>query len=198
MADGGDADGTGGMSASGHGLGPRLRAFWANPGYRFVAFFLPYLAIASVLYPRFALQYRSWVQGAIEGTARVLYWMFALFTNEIGLSRKLLSYDGFVVTIVDECTGIYEVIIFTAAVLAFPTSLRNKLVGLVAGNALIYLFNLVRIVFLILVGRYFPAIFEFMHIYFWQATMILMIASVWLLWLIKVVRRAKPRPSAGV
>ena len=45
-----------------------------------------------------------------------------------------------------------------------------------------------RILVLLLVGRYRPQVFEFMHIYFWQATLILMITSVWLLWIFKVVR----------
>ena len=38
-----------------------------------------------------------------------------------------------------------------------------------------------------------------MHIYFWQATLILMITSVWLLWIFKVVRRGEPSaPAAGL
>jgi len=31
-----------------------------------------------------------------------------------------------------------------------------------------------------------------MHLYFWQATMIAMITSVWLLWITKVVQRETP------
>jgi exosortase/archaeosortase family protein len=56
------------------------------------------------------------------------------------------------------------------------------------GIPLLYLFNVVRIIVLILVGKFWPSIFDFMHIYFWQATLILMITSVWLLWIFKVVR----------
>ena len=38
--------------------------------------------------------------------------------------------------------------------------------------------------------------FDFMHLYFWQATLILMITSVWLLWIFQVVRREDPaRPA---
>jgi hypothetical protein len=36
-----------------------------------------------------------------------------------------------------------------------------------------------------------------MHLYFWQATLILMITSVWLLWIIKVVRNEEPDAPAG-
>ena len=36
-----------------------------------------------------------------------------------------------------------------------------------------------------------------MHLYFWQATLILMITSVWLLWIFKVVRHEEPGAAAG-
>jgi hypothetical protein len=49
---------------------------------------------------------------------------------------------------------------------------------------------------LMVVGRYYPAAFDFMHLYFWQATMIVMITSVWLLWIMKVVRSGEePAPA---
>ena len=63
------------------------------------------------------------------------------------------------------------------------------MVGLLLGCPLIYLFNVARIAGLIAVGRYWHEAFEFMHLYFWQATMIVMITSVWLLWIVKVVQR---------
>jgi archaeosortase B (VPXXXP-CTERM-specific) len=89
-------------------------------------------------------------------------------------------------------------LIFSAAVLAFPTSWKKKAVGLLLGNPAIYLFNVVRIAMLIVVGRYWPGAFDFMHLYFWQATMIVMIVSVWLLWIIKVVRTDEaPLPATA-
>jgi hypothetical protein len=36
-----------------------------------------------------------------------------------------------------------------------------------------------------------------MHIYFWQATLILMITSVWLLWIFKVVRHESEEDAAS-
>ena len=50
---------------------------------------------------------------------------------------------------------------------------------------------------LVWVGRFHNELFEFMHIYFWQATLILMITSVWLLWILKVVRRDEPSAPTG-
>ena len=99
-----------------------------------------------------------------------------------------MHLGGFAVRIIEECTGVFEVIIFVAAVLAFPTTWQKRAIGLGLGIPVLYFFNVLRILVLILVGRYWPEIFEFMHIYFWQATLILMITSVWLLWIFKVVR----------
>jgi exosortase/archaeosortase family protein len=51
----------------------------------------------------------------------------------------------------------------------------------------IYAFNLARIVMLLWVGRHANDYFEFIHVYFWQATLILVITSLWLVWIHLVV-----------
>ncbi len=175
----------------------RIKATWNNPAYRFVMLFLPYLAIVSVGYPAFVTRYNPVIQWFIHLTAKLEYWCFYPFTSSISVEGKLVVFSGFAVKIIDECTGIYEMLIFSAAVLAFPTSWGKKLVGLLMGNPLIYLFNVLRIAMLIVVGRYYPSAFDFMHLYFWQATMIVMITSVWLLWIIKVVRSDENPPPAS-
>jgi exosortase/archaeosortase family protein len=48
--------------------------------------------------------------------------------------------------------------------------------------------NVTRIALLLVVGRYYPDLFDFMHIYFWQVTMIAMVSTTWLAWVIWVVR----------
>ena len=165
-----------------------LRGIWANPAYRFVALFLIYLGLVSVLYPLFTASFSGVIRWLIDATAYVEYLILRPFTSEVSYAGNLVVFQGFSVKIIVECTGIFEIMIFSAAVLAFPTSIRKKAIGLFLGAPLLYLFNVVRIVVLILVGRYWFSIFDFMHIYFWQATLILMITSVWLLWIFKVVR----------
>ena len=87
---------------------------------------------------------------------------------------------------------IHEILIYVAAVMAFPTTLVKKGIGVALGAPILYAINVLRIGFLMAVGRYFPYQFDFMHLYFWQATLILMITSVWLLWIFQVVRREGP------
>lgn len=177
----------------------RVRAAWANPAYRFVMLFLPYLVIVSVGYPAMLRYWGGFVQAFIDGTAWIEYAIFGLFSNDVVLNQKMVTYGSFTVTIVDECTGLYEMLIFSAAVCAFPTSGRKKALGLLLGNPLIYFFNVVRIGMLIWVGHVYREWFDFMHVYFMQATMIVMITGVWLLWITQVVRDrdiARPDPSA--
>lgn len=168
----------------------RVRAAWANPAYRFVMLFLPYLGVVSVGYPAMLKHWGGFVQAFIDGTAWIEYTAFSLFSSSIHLSGKMVTYGTFTVTIVDECTGLYEMLIYSAAVCAFPTTWRNKGLGLLLGNPLIYFFNVVRIGMLIWVGQVEREWFDFMHVYFMQATMIVMITAVWLLWITRVVADA--------
>ena len=62
---------------------------------------------------------------------------------------------------------------------------------------MIYVMNVARIVALLVVGRYSDYWFDFMHLYFWQVTMIVMIASAWMAWLWWVVRDETDPAPAG-
>ena len=163
--------------------------FWQNPAYRFVMLFLVYLGIVAFGYPEFRERYIGVIDSLAELTAAAQYHVFGLFTDRVSLAGKVVSFQGFAVHIIEECTGIYEVLIFTAAVLSFPTTWANKGVGIGLGIPILYGFNVLRIGVLLLVGKFQPEYFDFMHLYFWQATLILMITSVWLLWITQVVNR---------
>ena len=166
----------------------RLKQSWTNPAYRFVILFAVLLGIEVVVYPILTKRYFFVIEMMTRVIAQLEYLVLSAFTDKATIQGNLVHMDGFAVRIIEECTGIFEVIIFVAAVLAFPTTWAKRLIGFGMGIPLLYVFNVVRILVLILVGRYQPDVFEFMHLYFWQATLILMITSVWLLWIFKVVR----------
>jgi archaeosortase B (VPXXXP-CTERM-specific) len=165
-----------------------IRRQWANRICRFVSFFLFNLGALALLYPILWRQAPGFGESLTTATAAIDYWLISLFTSEVQRTGTLLSLGTFSVEIIGECTGIFEALIFTAAVVAFPTRWRKKWIGLLLGIPLIYGFNVLRILMLLVVGRYQPSMFHFFHIYFWQATLILMITSLWLLWIYMVVR----------
>ena len=120
--------------------------------------------------------------------AQVVHGVMGLVA-ETSLDGVFVSYAGFPVQIVPECVGIYEMLIFSACVLAYPASWRARLIGLPLGAIVIFVFNLARIMGLLVVGRPQPQFFDFFHLYFWQSTLVLVVATVWWAWLQLIVRR---------
>lgn len=58
---------------------------------------------------------------------------------------------------------------YAAAIFAYPASLSQGALGSTVGAALLYLVNLVRVVSLIGIGRYFPGRFQVAHPYLCHA-----------------------------
>lgn len=165
-----------------------VRGILHNPFRRFVLLFCLYLGAVGLAYPELRNQAPGFVQWASEQTSVVVYQMMLPFTSEVSQNGKMLTFHSFSVSIIEECIGVYEMLIFGTGVLAFPASARSRALGMLMGLPLLYAINVARILMLVVVGHYAPEYFDFMHLYFWQATLILMITGVWLLWLYVIVR----------
>src|SRR5262245_10587949 len=173
----------------GFGALRRLRAFWAVPTYRFASLFILLLTGIALAYPALRLRFGAQFRAAELFTADLVYQVLRHLSSDAKLGDGGMVFLGnFPVAIIDECTGVYEAVLLGAALLAFPTTWGKTAIGFLLGFPLIYAMNLARIVMLLYVGRDFPDLFEFMHIYFWQVTMIAMVSGTWLLWVIWVVR----------
>ncbi|MAJ60972.1 MAG: hypothetical protein CBC48_13885, partial [bacterium TMED88] len=94
------------------GIGARILEVWRNPAYRFVLLFLPSLGAVSVGYPLFVRHYNFVVQWFILLTAKLEWALFSLFGSDTRVNDKVVFLDHFAVKIIDECTGIYEMLIF--------------------------------------------------------------------------------------
>ena len=164
------------------------RRFFADPTWRFLSLFALYLAAVGLLLPMVTKTFPGVTRIMVTVTAAIEYALLALFTDQASLSNTVVHLGPFGVRIIGECTGLFEMAIYAACVLAFPTTWRKKASGLLFGIPTIYAFNVLRILCLLLVGRYANSSFEFFHLYFWQGTLILMITSVWMLWVYLVVR----------
>jgi exosortase H (IPTLxxWG-CTERM-specific) len=178
-------------AAAGDRAGPiaRLRSFWAVPTYRFAILFLALLTGMALAYPALRLRLGHQIRAFELFTAELVYEVLRLFSDKARLEgRGIVFFDHFPVAIIDECTGVYEAVLLSAALLAFPASWGKTAIGFLLGLPLIYALNLARIVLLLCVGRWLPGAFELMHVYFWQVTMIAMVSGLWLAWVIWVVR----------
>ncbi len=105
--------------------------------------------------------------------------------------RVLMSQStGFGVSIEAGCNGIEAVVILVAAVIAFPSSWKFKCIGIAAGFVAIQAVNLLRIISLYYLGQWNFQVFEFAHLYLWQALIMLDVLIVWLLWVRAVARQS--------
>ena len=160
----------------------------------FVVSFLGILLVGAVIYPYFSIAFEAELRGFMAFTAHICGGILGAVYTDVNVSDRFLAFRGFSVEIIEECTGIFEMLIFLAALTSYPATWKSKLIGFLLGIPALYLFNVIRIVFLTVVGASYRDLFDFMHLYFWQATLILMITAVWVLWILLVVSREK-KPS---
>nr|MBN2278368.1 exosortase H [candidate division Zixibacteria bacterium] len=171
------------------------KKFTISPVARFVILFLVLLLAISIGFSQLFTRYHDDVLWLMELTASISGNVLGLFSGEVSHNGVFVNYAGFSVEIIDECTGLFEMLIYLAAVLSFATTIRKKLLGVAFGLPAIFLFNVIRIIALLLAGAKSYPVFQFMHLYLWQVTLIIMIAAIWILWLYLVVYREK-RPVA--
>jgi len=120
--------------------------------------------------------------------------LVTLFDASAAAAGKVLwnTVSGFGVSIEPGCNGIEACIVLFAAVMAFPSTWRHKLVGLGVGFVAVQGLNVVRVISLFYLGQWSTTAFNFAHEYLWQALIMLDVLIVWLLWVRAGDRAAGP------
>jgi len=168
---------------------PDLRDRLANPQLRYPLLVVLYLLIVGTIASAFFDALRPALESLEVATARSVAGFMSLFTSAMKTHADLVTYDGFSVSIIIECVGVLEMLIYSACVLAFPAPWRARAIGIPVGCFAIFAFNVLRIATLLVVGRHWHAAFDFFHLYFWQATLIAMIVGVLYGWIRLCVHR---------
>jgi exosortase H (IPTLxxWG-CTERM-specific) len=104
------------------------------------------------------------------------------FRFHVEVAHTLITSGGFAVQIAHGCDAIQICALYSCAVIAFPSPLRAKLVGLGVGVLWLQLLNQVRIVTLVLIGRYYESIFEDAHYTIWPSILIVITVVSWIAW----------------
>lgn len=160
--------------------------------FRFVLLFIGLLVSFTILFSltRDNLLY-PFSEKLVFATAYVVGLVLNLFGMDAQVSWQFLNMKNFNLVIVVECTGLYEMFIFLLGMLAYPASFKKKLWGALFGIPFIFLINIIRMVFISALSNYRPELFEFLHLYFWQVALILIILCTWILWIEKIVKSEK-------
>ena len=149
-----------------------------NKTLRFIMHFLFFLVLFYILY-YFFMEPLSFIRDA---TALILGVVLSPFGKVIVNGAKL-TFSGFTLEMIDECTAIFSIIVYCSCILAYPTTLKRKVVGIIFGVPCLYAINLLRLFILAIVGAFYLSMFEFMHVYLWQASFIIFVILIFLLWL---------------
>ena len=100
-----------------------------------------------------------------------------------------VSVDSFGIKIITECSAIFVLILFCSFVLAYPTSWKKKTIGLLFGIPILFAVNTVRLAVVFIAGMWYPDLFEYIHVYFWQTIIIILVfiaCFAWLRWVVLV------------
>ena len=112
-------------------------------------------------------------------------WFMSFFDANVIASGKVISHgvNGFAVSIEPGCNGVEAMIVLLAAIGAFPAPWLYKLKGLMWGFLAIQGMNLLRIISLFYLGQWSRELFDWAHLYVWQALIMLDALVVFLIWI---------------
>lgn len=143
-----------------------LRWWRERPGtFRFV------VRAALLMAVFYAVLYYPYAEGSLPArllagyltvVARVSGGCVALFDSSVRVDGAFIMGRQ-PLQIVLDCAALDALALFTATVIAFPASVRVKLIGFVAGAAVISGFNVLRIVLLYVAGVKWPRLFDILH-----------------------------------
>jgi exosortase H (IPTLxxWG-CTERM-specific) len=151
-----------------------------------VRFFVVFLLLLALL---FGLELTPWAQRWFvvpwtETLAQISATLVTLFDSGVEAVGKVLrsNANGFAVSIEAGCNGVEATIVLIAAMLAFPASWKHRMIGLAAGIVAVQGLNIVRVISLFYLGQWNYDVFEWAHLYVWQALIMLDVLIVWLVW----------------
>lgn len=143
----------------------------------------------------------AWVPGldrwAVGHTVFSLGLVARLFRMPFEASGSVIDVSNVGMQIVPDCTPLMPTAALAIAVVAFPATWRWRLIGLGAGTVVLWVYNLVRIYALVPVLRYRPEWFEFIHVYLWQTTTLLVVFALFMMWLGAQQRRPSHAGAPG-
>lgn len=153
---------------------------------KFCVFFAVYLGLAMAAFPHLdQLLGRIHLRPVAIGGSVLL--------NAIGISASLdagtapagfctLVMDQLTFRIIHECTGIFHLFVFLAAVMAYPCSISQKARGGVLGVFAFVAYGAIRLALLGVVGHFLPDLIQFFHMWLMVLVGLGFSLFLWLYW----------------
>lgn len=127
----------------------------------------------------------------VDPLTGVLVSVCGFLLNLVGASvaatSNVLSFKGApgAVSVENGCNAVEVCVLLASAIIAWPATIRAKAIGVVACVLAVQAVNLARIISLLYLARYSPGLFEFFHLYVWEAMIMLEAVLIFFLWIRK-------------
>ncbi len=105
-----------------------------------------------------------------------------LLGSSTSVDGTVLRSAGFAVDVVGECTAVGPIVLFAGAVIAHPSALAAKGVGLALGVVALGLINIARVMSLFWIGSSYPGFLDVAHVLIWQTALVIIVIVLWLVW----------------
>ncbi len=131
-------------------------------------------------------------------TAKPVYAVIRLLTpsEQVVLNGTLLTSAHVNFEIVRGCEGMEGMLLMISAMCAFSLAWTDKLKGIFCGIVFIYIFNLLRIIGLYYLMRYYATAFNFAHLFVGQSITIVLVSVFFILWISRSMKKDE-KNSAG-
>ena len=164
-------------------------------------FFVTFVVLQAVF---FGVELTPWAQEYFvepwtNTLAAISTWLVAVVDPNVAAAGKVIrsNANGFAVSIEAGCNGVEATIVLVAAICAFPAGWKQKLIGLCGGILAVQGLNVIRVISLFYLGQWDMQIFEWAHLYVWQALIMLDVLIVWLVWVRMLPRSGGDGAPAG-
>jgi exosortase/archaeosortase family protein len=122
----------------------------------------------------------------------ILHW----FGLKARVADNMLIWSSFSITVLRECTAVELFAFLAAGLLAFPSTLFQKLAGVLSSALWVAALNLIRIVTVFIAGVYRPDLFDALHEDVWAILLtgsMVVFAVVWVRWVSGTPKPAIPQ-----
>lgn len=157
--------------------------FFRNPAVQYLLLFACVtLALFSVLATPWAT--KAFVEPFTQGLVHVCVILLGPFDNRVEAVGDILRFtDGRgAVRVLSGCNAVEVCALLVAAIITFPAKFKYCVIGAVVGVVALQAVNLLRIISLLYLSRGSAEVFEFFHVYVWDAMIGLEGLLVFLLW----------------
>ena len=120
---------------------------------------------------------------AVSSTVASVAWALRLASLAPQVTGTTIQLGHAALRIIPECTPVMPTLLLGIAMAAYPCPPRWRVVGVIAGAAALWSYNVVRMLALMATLAWWPRGFKFVHVYLWQTLTLLVVCALFMLWL---------------